>query len=566
MKLRTSIVLLASTLLTASGLQAYESEWQDETYEEGDSIPSATFKLESTIFAGYEFVDHAANGEPDSGSPTSESQGFTVGRAYITFKGTVDEGTFDGWGFRITTDIAPAAEQGGGCGTTCSEDNDYNVNLKYAYIQIPLFSGAEFRLGQQHSPIVDGQAGVSLQKFWGYRYVAQAATEALGMSSSTERGLAFLYSSDYFALHLLLGNGEGYHHNNAERVSSTFSSTSTSTILSNLSAGNNDSYAYDLYGMPSIRPTGSAKDFIWTISFPFRLQNLYGMETDEETRLYTIDPTTALGGSVDPNYQIFSGDSRAKRDYQYGVETDVQYNADGFSVTLGGGTIVKVDRRGNSSLITDDLIRAGGYRTTSTGALAQDLLVNFNKFDSDRRGLANYIFAHVEFGPIGFFGRYMEGDSSVTGNSSSTRITPADGRSWFEQALVADLSNTTIGDIGYNRLQNSVDSGSGRFINTLYGITYIASPSFQVSLGVSEVRGVDKTGREYRTNPYQRIPITAGSSTTLASALESATPGTGTGVFASQLGLSSGDTLNTNDFFGSKERNRQVFLRALFEY
>lgn len=510
-------------------------------------LPGFDFKIDGVVFTGFELTDYDQAGQPDSVGPAKDSAGFKVGRAYINFNGAVKDGDFKDWGFRITTDVARAATQGDGCGSTCDEDNDNNVNLKYAYVNIPVpflngvFGKNMLRLGQQHSPVVDGQAGVSLQKYWDHRYVDQAATEKVGMSSSTDIGLGFLHQSDYVGLHLLLANGEGYHSANAQKISNTSSS--------DLAKGSGDSYGMDLYGQFSVIPTGKNKTINWSVSLPFRLHNFYGV-TDDEARSFSADVSSNTGTNYEMLYR--EGDTRAKRDVSYGVETDVKIDLGDFQFILGAGNVTRLDKRGAVTT----------WRVASTAGSPTDTLSRSE--NRDAVGFANYIFASVRWRYIGAFGRLIHGTSTT---SLSAKFSPIDSKtSWMGQALALDSADGQYGNLNLSTADNSIDHGEGRYNNAIYGLTFYPSATanfFRISIGVSELWGNNQTGREYRTNVFENYTgsaVTSANTKTIAAQLE------GNSAIKSAVGYRSSDTLVLNDFIGSKIDTRQVFIRAQFIY
>jgi hypothetical protein len=419
------------------------------------------------------------------------------------------------------------------------------VLLKYAYVNIPVpflngVAGKNYlRLGQQHSPVVDGQAGVSLQSYWDHRYIDNAATEAVGLSGSTDQGLGFIHASQYVGLHLLLGNGEGYHHNNAEKI--------TNTSASDLGKGSGDSYGLDLYGMLSLIPTGKNKTFQWSVNLPFRLHNIHGIE-DEETRYFTADVSSGPGV-----YDIvyLEGDARAKRDVSYGLETDARIDLGDFQFTLGVGGAARIDKRG---AVTQ-------WRLQSDGASVSDALSRTE--NSDASGFANYVFAHVRWRYFGAFGRVIHGTST---SSLSRKFSPINKTPWVRQALALDAADGRFGNLSLSRADNGIDHGEGRYNNVIYGLTFFPSATsefFRISFGVSELWGWNQTGREYRTNVFERY---TGSGASTANTDTVAEQLAGNSALKAGLGYSSSDTLVLNDFIGKKIDTRQVFLRAQLVY
>ncbi len=505
-------------------------------------LPDYSFKIDGLLFTGYELNDYDAVDRPDENGPTSENAGFRMGRAYLNFRGAVKDGEYAGWGFRITTDIARSAELGDGCGSSCSEDNDYAVGLKYGFVQMPVpvlngnFGKHYLRLGLQHTPTVDAQGGVSLQKYWGHRYVDRAPTDKVGMSSSADAGLAYIFGSDYVAFHVLLGNGEGYHHTNAEELANTDEE--------DLATGAGDSYALDFYSLLSIVPTGKNRTLHWSVNFPLRVHNVHGI-SDDESRYLTADVSGA------PNtfeFVYMEGDTRAKRDLHYGVETDVSVTSGEFTFTLGVGNVTHLDRRG---AVTTYNLSSGGTGTVSDSVSRSE--------DRDAIGWANYVYAHARWRYIGVFGRVIAGTST---DRLSSRIAPVDGTPWIGQALALDAADNQFGNLSLASADANIDHGEGRYFNTIYGVTFFPSATgeyFRISLGVSELRGRDQTGREYRTNVFERFDGSGASTPTgdtIAEQLE------GNSAVKGAFGYGPNETLVLNDFVGSRIDTRQVFIRA----
>ncbi len=527
-----------------------DDNWLERGRKEGkilSRLPGYEFKIDGVIFTGYELNDYDQISRPDASGPKQDSAGFRVNRAYVNFRGGVTDGDYKGWGLRITTDIARAAEMTDGCGSSCAEDNDNDVNLKYAYVYIPLpfldrlYGKNSFRFGQQHVPMVDAQDGVSLQRYWDHRYIDQSATEKVGMSSSTDLGISFIHRSDYLGLHVLLGNGESYHHQNAENIQNT--------TEQNLARGEGDSYGLDLYGIFSVVPTGTNRTINWAISTPFRLHNFQGV-SDEETRFFSAD-VSGTPSTFDILYR--EGDARAKQDVSYGIETDLRIDLGEFMFTMGLGHITRLDKRGH---VTTWRLQPG-----TGGASVNDTLSRVD--NRDARGFANYIFAHVRFKNFGAFGRVIHGTSTT---SLSSKFSPVERTSWAGQALALDAADGQFGNLSLSTADNNIDHGEGRYDNILYGLTYFPSSVanfFRVSIGVSELYGTNQTGREYRTNVFDRYTgagVSTANADTIETQLENNT------AIKANFGLGPNDTLVLNDFIGSKIDTRQVFVRAQFLY
>jgi len=512
--------------------EAYETKWTDKKFGDTTSPDGAdsTFKLDGVIYTGYEFLDKEVNGQPDSAGPTSENQGFNVGRAYLNFRGNVNDGAFKGWGFRITTDLAPAASMVDGCTGSCTKNNDYIRALKYAYVMIPVsfIPGAQIRIGQQHVPLVDGQAGVSLQEEWGYRYVAKATLDETGLAPSTDRGLAFIKKSDYYGVHLLLANGEGYHKNNAQGISQT-------PTLQDLASGNGDSYGMDLYGMISLVPTGKSKDFHFAVNFPFRAYNVIGV-SDTQFQYTTADFTGAT-----PTMSTYIGQKRAAQDMLYGVEGDAEFTLSGVKMGLGGGVMLKKDKQGDA------------YRLSTAGFTP----LNDIYLGDDSQGNVQYVFARLELNRFGAFARYTTG--TTTSRLDGKVHTPS-GSSWLKQATMLDMQNNVMGDLALSDAMNTIDTGRGRFHNYLTGVTYRANKRFRISFGVSQLSGNNAQGKEFRTNNLERIGPEGAATTNLATQLENRAD------IKAMLGYQPNGNLDLNDFIGQRILNRQMFIRSEYAF
>ena len=534
-------ILLINILIPFGGITAYQEKWTDSNYQsqaggtESDQKTNAEFKLTGNIFSSYEFNDHGEDGSPDSTGPTKQKQGFAIDRAYLNFMGTITSGEFQGWDFRVTTDAFQAADLGDGCVVNCEEGNDYVVILKYAYLTIPLFEKTFLRLGQQHTPLVDGKGGISLQKYWGHRHVAKQTIEETALTSSTDRGIGLIHKSDYMGLHLLFANGEGYHKNSAQNLSS-------SSDLKTLAYGSGDSYGYDLYGMVSLIPTGKSKKISFSVNFPFRLHNIVGIDRSE-TRYVSADVTDITA----PTVTIYEGDTRAKRDLTGGVEADLSLKLGGVSFTVGGGSIINVDRRSNS--YRHDLDGINYYDPA-------DVTAN-SYFASDARGTVNYIFTHLRIGRVGAFARYTTG---VTTDKLDGKLHLSDGRDWMTQAVIYDAGDGQFGNVTANDLAANIDQGHGRFKSVIYGIDYHLTPAFTITIGMSELSGRDGSGREFRENSLEKIGKEGAATTNLAEQLEN------NDQFKNSLGYQSGEKLVINDYIGKPVRNRQIFIRTNFVF
>ncbi len=422
-------------------LYAFEERWNDRAYGDsvekgGEIVPNSLFRVDGQIWGAYEFADKKPGGVIDT------NNGFRIGRTYISVRGDVKEGKFKGWGYRITIDSESS---------NTTTNGTPAVFMKMAYIQIPIATGLYLRIGQQHVPVIDGQAGTSLQGIWGHCYLdadGKAMWEELGVSSSTDRGIGLIQKHRLFNLHLLLANGEGYKSpGNGGDVGST-----GQTEANKIAVGYSKSYGLDLYGMLSLTPF--AKDEkdkgLLTIAFPFRFQNVIGVQRKEYSNL--IYETN--------NYKFISGQKRALQDYAYGAEVDLVLKTDVARFTIGAGTVVKVDRRADVITITDSLATLDLTDNADLATFYSDHYVRA----SDSRGQASYVFAHVRFGKFGLVGRI----SSGTGTGSlNEKLGVVDGVSTTERTIIEDIiaGNGIDGNLTPSVFRN-MDQGRSRFQKT----------------------------------------------------------------------------------------------------
>lgn len=527
---------------------AYENEWTDKKIE----APSV-FKMDGTIFSGFEATDASVIGIPDRSGPTSTATGFQITRAYLDFRSEVTDGPYKKVNFRVTPDVGRVAGEGHGCQTAasggntavCSQKNDYIFFLKYAYMDVPLASGLSVRLGQQHTPVVEGQAGTSFTKYWNHRYLDRASTEELGMASSTDLGLALIYKHAYFGAHALLANGEGFNHSNAERNPLAYDA------IGDLARGTGDSYGQDFYGLLSVKPTGDAKDFELSLGIPVRFQNVMGMhETEYRYVSANVDPDN--DGSLDNriSYTYLRGNPRAKQDYYYGGEVDLTVRTDNLEFSAGAGTVVRRDQRSTATRLTDKIVK-DPIDTTK-----YDQVFGTIRIEEDAMGQANYIFGSIKVGSFGAVARYSEGD----GGTFDGRLGVQPGKSRLKTMVLKDLENNQLGDVKYSDLR-TLDLGRAKFRKVLYGLNYHFSPQFRLTLGVVEIRATDAaTGYPTKVNWLQAIP---GEGNTAAGAKKGTVSDQIEGSkIASALGTPAGEKVILSDIFGKERIDRQVFLRT----
>lgn len=533
-----------AAFLSGTALQAYDVEYTDKKIDDSP----AEFKMDGVIFTGYEFLD-----EDESGDPQGET-GFFVKRAYVNLRTKIKDGLFKGADFRITGDGGVLAEDV----TTTPNDNDQIFQLKYAYFSLPVFPGAKIRMGQQHVPGVDGQAGVSLQKYWGHRYIDKVATEDMGMSSSTDKGLAFIYKNPYFGAHLLYANGEGYHKKNAQTISDA-----NLTGLRGLAVGNtgNDSYGYDLYGMISAVPTGENEAFELSINFPFRLQNIAGMHHTEH-KYYGVD----LNGSSaelanGATWAYYSGEKRAFQDQWYGYEVDAKVKQGLFEMTVGGGTIYWKDQRGMAYKLTSDTFPGTGGGNGVNFSLIPNIDSNI-KYEQDTIAHTDQAFIHFKIGPVGAFARIIRGQGR-SGKLSSYRrnSNPA----WLLYTI--DEADYQSGNLNFATVASAIGGSTGSLADTWYeknvfGITLHANDRTNISLGMSEQRDSEEVlGNQTVTNPYSNVGCADPSSATCNNVPTQVANNTGWNAAI----LPPGEALPLT-LVGTPKVNRQIFIRAEYNW
>ena len=533
---------LVLTVFVGTPVHAFEEgDYRDGKFASNkeDREANSYFKLDGAIWGAYERNDHSANGSPDPSGPADEKTGFKVGRVYTNVRGGVKKGEWQGWSYRATLDIAPAGAEGDGCGSDslCQKNNDYLVYLKYAYVDMPLFPGAFLRLGQQGAPVVGGSgSGSDSQDLWDHRYLdadGRAPWDALGLSSSADRGLSFFYRRDYFGLHVLLGNGESYHRNNAQTV------IGSNDSLSELSAGSGDSYGQDIYAQVAVRPLGKNREHQVHLMLPFRQENAFGIDRSE------VEYVSAdISSPTAPRWTLLKGDKRAKRDQTYGLEAVYKREWNEVSsFTLGAGTVVKIDKRGEATKYT----QTGGDLTLADTSCSKGRIC----VDEDRRGQARYVYAHFRAGRWGGFAAFAVGDGSTT--KLSDRLQPAGGGEYWRNVLKKDAEDGQLGNLTL-RESRALDFGLAQFRKSMLGVTWHAHERFRISFGVSRLAATDVQGVSRRENSLERVAPQSLAAGTLSSQLE-------TQLALREPGLSG---LTANDVIGRRSEDRQVFCRAQY--
>jgi hypothetical protein len=534
--------------------------------------------LDGIFFPRYEFRDRASNGRDDAAGSTEESTGFGLSRTYLNLRGRSTDEKYEGYSFRLTSDIAPMGRLGDGClNNTCSQSNPYTMYLKYAFISIPVLKRKDtfIRIGQQHDPTVNAQSRISLQEdAWAHRFVARTTWEEIGLSPSVDRGISIFHNSEYYAGHFLLGNGEGPFRNNGERLNSGFANPELA--VSRLSAGVNDSHGLSVSSLVSFIPTGYNKKNILSVNFPFRFENVHGVNGNE-TQFLAADicgnqealPPSAIVTSLNApntvceysqsgvsNFSFYKGTKRAKQDYSYGMETDYSLNLESIKFTLGVGTVYKVDRRGEALRLSRGLLYGENPNVSAAN------YTSYYQSESDRIGNANYILSHIKWKDYGAFFRHTLGTSgSVLGQVGTNS-----SKSWAEQVLEQDVKNNILGDFSYTD-SNRLDLGRAMFKSTIVGATYQMTPDFLISFGVSESRATDSVGRRARENTLERVPVLPGSSATGKNASEQLESSQSfysyTGNY-NRLGYNLPGQFSTNEWLGKEMIDRQIFIRAQF--
>ncbi len=617
----TQWIVGTALVLFAGVLNAYETTWKDKRVD-SETENNAEFKVDGEFFAGFERVDRQATGQLDAAGTNggnlqgqNMSQGFSISRAYVNVKGNMIEGPYKGFGFRLTLDGGRNIndENGTASSLTQAGNNAQIAELKFAYLTIPLFDSkilgkSELRFGQSNQPMIDGQAGFSSEGTWGYRIADLSVPEKLQMAVAADRGLAYVQKSDYFGIHLFLSNGEGFRRTNGQAVAvqnnlttanpipgglSSISPLATSmttaqqtaavtnlrTISSGIVNGGNptanynmtqtDSYAYDISGVVSAKPTGTSKDWVVQLAAPFRFANVIGERT-QEYQFCALNPGLSINSST---FECYKGGAGAKKKELWGEEMTVQAKFGPAEVTIGGGHYVLNDRRSNAiRLDTTFLADVTTNPNPGNNVLPFTSVMNI---EGNRVGQANsgFITAKVKT-PIGKFGalfRQIGGTSSA--NSAAASGTLNNGSSAANLALAGLPSKSVLQQmaeawvqqpgIAYGNIGNAwfntrgtqpiVDLGKGRFVNTEYGLIYEPMDRLKFVLGVNTVLTWNPNGERTKANEMQSgATFTAGTSLNAAA----------NSLIQSQTGA----PLTVNDFGGSVLNQRQLYLRAVYQY
>lgn len=573
MKRINRIALGTLLALLPAGAWAYETEWFDKKVDEKEAISG--FRADGTVFAGYENADRERNGNLEQNG-TRNANGFVVSRGYLNLRGDVLEGPWKGFNFRVTVDGGNIANTSINAtnSTTSTGSNAQVAELKFAYFSVPLyfssFGDGSLRLGMQQVAIVDGQAGYSNESYWKHRYIDQNAVEKSGFAGgSADKGLSFIHKADYFGLHLFLANGENFRRNNGQALFqasgaaglngplgqpsvnaagpalTTAQATQVRTNLTNLVNGNNgtaaDSYGLDLYGLPSIHPTGKAKDIDISVAFPFRLQNIVGIKR-EEWDFATVDASTPV-----PRFDAYRGNSRAKQDATFGQEVAAAFDLDiGLKLTVGLGQAVLRDKRESAVRNSQN-----GDRELTAATSASRPYIDYTtqyQWDRDAFGRSSWGYVHAKFGSFGILARQIYG----TGNGTLQALPR---KSYAQQLVEVDLRDNNIGNGDITTLSTrgsnpTIDLGKARFKRETYAVTWSPFSRFAVALGVELLKTWDKNGERSRVSELANVPtFTAG--TSAAAQADSS---------LAALGITS------NDLGGKPRDQKQIFIRATYEF
>lgn len=561
-------VLLASLLFAVFGgtaLSAYEGDWTDKKLDAQVTEANSWFKVDGQVWGAYEFADR----KPDR---SLDYSGFTLGRATINVQGQGKSGEADGWGYRVLLE-ANTSNGSAFTGTTAPP----TPFLKYAYFQIPVVKGTFFRVGFQQSPTVDGQAGSSLEAAWGHRYLdsdGKAMWDELGLSSSSDAGLGFVHKNDWFGLHLLLANGEGYTGAagvNAKATTLTCAGTTptpcttgyidTAALASGAAStfrynevkaigqGNAASYGLDLYGMFSLTPLKAEKDsgFDLSINFPFRLQNVYGVRGQEYQNVVDLDFNPAS-----PKFSLVQGAARAKKDRSVGVEIDTKakFSSDS-SISFGVGGAQKTDVQTNTYVLDE-----------TVGAMSlQNYLVNGYYYQgANAVGTARYVFLHGRAGKYGFVTRFSTGTGSCTGYSTCTiseRLGTSIGNPLSNEF---DLNNVSLSSgAPSNAAIKSIvqaDRGQSHFRKATVALTFMPNERMNVAAGIHVTTMTDSQGKNAMVYGLSNQIATTGQSPLAAAASTNASLNTA---------IAQGFLTDANTM-GTKNYDRQAFVRMEYKY
>jgi hypothetical protein len=482
--------------------------------------------IDGVVWFGYEKTDSRRGGtidkSVDSTGAKSQPTGFTLNRGYLIIKGEQKEGAFKGWDYRVTVEANSGFE---------------NAFLKHGYFSapVPMIKTTWLRFGQQHLPTVDGQAGSSMEGIWGKRYLdldGKAMWEELGVNGSTDLGISFIHKADFYGAHVMLSNGEGHKKLNGQSISNS--------SLSPLSQGAGDSHGLDLIGIFSITPLPKDSSFGLHINFPFRFQNVMGMQRREYENI------TALDYTGNGSYKMMKGNSRAKQDKAYGIEVDGIYKSGSFKATLGVGTVIKIDLQNNSYMIDQKT------RDFTKAADVKDYMNNNITPGQDRKGISHYIFSVLSYGKFGLITRYSTGTGT---NSVSDKMGTNAGMNINNQMLYQDLKDDGMLNMSPNTAaalikNGSIEMGKSTFKKITIALEYQVTPKFFISLGFRDIVGTYYNGGAVRNNTFSDLSSAAYPTNSYAN-----------NTINKAMGFPS-NTMTDNDIIGAKDRDRQIFIRS----
>ncbi len=505
------------------------SSLKAETESSGPDISGA-------VWTSYEFMDRSANGAPESTGPGSEGTGFKMGRAYLNLQGTMP-GSLK-IKYRLTADMSRGADLADGCGTDnrCSEGNQYDIFMKYAYLDFGLPFNINLRIGQQPLPAAMGkESGSGMSKIWAHRYLdddGKVPWHELGLTSTADIGIGVFHSSEYWGMHLVLSNGESYSRTNAERVSGA------NDTLTELANGSQNSYGYDFSGRLSVRPLGSSGDHKLHIMFPFRMHGVTGIE-DTELRHLSAD----LTNPANVRWQFLYGDKRAWKDTSYGVETGFESKLGPVKWTILIGGVRHIDRRGFAYSQSENVspYTLSDYNC-QTGRICQL---------EDASGVAKFAFIHAKWREFGIVGRISVGNGSSS--SVSSRLNSSASGDFVKLMIRKDLEDGQLGNLRLLEARQ-IDYGRSSFRKITLAFTWQVTDSFKVALGGSETTASDAEGLYQRENSLERIQGLAPVTSNVATQVETFLP------------TVDGSQVTVNDLIGEKTRDRSIFIRSEFKF
>lgn len=356
--------------------------------------------------------------------------------------------------------------------------------------------------------------------------------EEFGVTDAYDTGVSVIHQNRLFNVHLLLGNGEGLGSSGNGNGLSSKGQTDKDTIA----AGDSKSYGLDFYGMLALTPFArdEKEKGMLTLAFPFRFQNVIGVQRREYDNVTEFDPTAN-------KFEAISGEKRALQDYAYGTEVDLTFKTDVVRLTVGAGAVIRVDRRANALLINESL----GTLDLSSNAGLKDFFNNHYARASDSRGQGNYAFIHGRTGKFGLVARYSTGTGT---GSLSEKLGVVNGVSTTERMIIEDIKagNGIDGNFSSSTLRN-LDQGRSRLKKTLFAVTYNPNARLSVALGMSYISGQGGNGEAYRVNRLSGID----GYTTANSFANTVAPGS---------------LVTDNDLLGEKDFNQKTFIRMALRY